>query len=65
MKNFKILAMDLDGTLLNSQAKISDENLMAIKELNKRGIFCVPCSGRTLDEIMISTQLNSCLKILR
>ena len=51
MSKFQILAMDLDGTLLNSQAKVTDENLMAIKELNKRGIFCVPCSGRSLGEM--------------
>lgn len=51
MKNYKIIACDLDGTLLNNASQISDENIAAINELDKRGVFFVPCSGRTISEI--------------
>lgn len=51
MNNFQLLAVDLDGTLLNDENKISNENLQAIRELNKRNIVFAPCTGRTLSEI--------------
>lgn len=42
----KMVVCDMDGTLLNSDLKISDENLQAIKELRAKGIrFCV-ATGR-------------------
>jgi Cof subfamily protein (haloacid dehalogenase superfamily) len=41
----------LDGTLLNSHAAVSLENLDAITELTKRGVHVVPATGRTLAEI--------------
>lgn len=51
MPNYKIIATDLDGTLLNSQKQISAENLRAIDEMTKMGVYVVPSSGRTLGEI--------------
>lgn len=51
MINYKIVASDLDGTLLDSNGNISDENIVAIMELAKRGVFFVPASGRTYSEI--------------
>ena len=51
MQEFKLIAVDLDGTLLNSQSKISEKNLLAIEKLKSRGIYFVPCTGRTLSEI--------------
>ena len=49
--SYKIIATDLDGTLFNSQGKISDENFEAIKELTDRGILVVPASGRAYREM--------------
>jgi len=51
VKKYKIIACDLDGTLLNSKSQISDENLEAIENLADKGVFFVPASGRTISEI--------------
>lgn len=51
MTAYKIVASDLDGTLLNNNAKVSTENLAAISALLQKGVQFVPSSGRTLAEI--------------
>lgn len=51
MFSCKIIASDLDGTLLNSNGKLSRENLDAIRTLSSKGILFVPASGRSLSEI--------------
>lgn len=42
----KLIALDLDDTLLNSCQQISDENVKALKECADCGIYVVLCSGR-------------------
>ena len=37
----KLIAIDLDGTLLNSDKKIPDENVKAIQEAAKAGVKIV------------------------
>lgn len=51
MYTYKLVASDLDGTLLNSKAEVSKENISAISELAKRGIHFVLSTGRTFAEI--------------
>lgn len=51
MPSYRIIATDLDGTLLNSQKEVSPENIRAIDEMTKMGVYLVPSSGRTLGEI--------------
>lgn len=51
MKSYKIIACDMDGTLLDSNSKISRENLEAIDILSNKGVLFVPASGRTYSEI--------------
>ncbi len=51
MNNYKIIATDLDGTLLNNRADISCENIRAISELSKKGVHVVPASGRSFSEM--------------
>ena len=51
MANYKIVASDLDGTLLDSHGKITAENLAAISELSEKGIHFVPATGRSFVEI--------------
>lgn len=48
---YQIIASDLDGTLLNSRAEISEENIEAIHTLTQRGVHFVPASGRSLSEM--------------
>lgn len=51
MPDYKIVASDLDGTLLKNDRTISLENDLAIRDMNQRGVYFVPASGRTLAEI--------------
>lgn len=46
MSEFKILATDLDGTLLNSQLQLSDVNKSALRVLKEKGVHVVLCTGR-------------------
>lgn len=42
----RLLALDLDGTLLNSQGKISDANREAIREAEAAGVLVTIATGR-------------------
>ncbi|MCX7745592.1 MAG: Cof-type HAD-IIB family hydrolase [Clostridia bacterium] len=42
----KLLAIDLDGTLLNSDKRISEVNLNSVRNAVDRGVKVVVCSGR-------------------
>lgn len=43
---YKLLVLDLDGTLLDSQGEISERNKKALQEIDQKGIGIVLCSGR-------------------
>ena len=49
--NYKMIASDLDGTLLGADQRVSEENLAAIAELTERGVKFVPVTGRCIQEI--------------
>ena len=49
-KKYKLIACDLDGTLLNDNLQISENNKLAISELAKKGVYFVPSTGRTISE---------------
>lgn len=49
--DIKLIALDLDGTLLDSKKQLSSANRDALTECMKRGIWVVPCTGRTVDGI--------------
>ena len=54
MKNnrkYKIVASDLDGTLLNKEQIVSDENHYAISQMSRLGVEFVPTTGRAMNEI--------------
>jgi Cof subfamily protein (haloacid dehalogenase superfamily) len=42
----KLLALDLDGTLLNSRGKISEENKKAIRRAEEKGVLVTIATGR-------------------
>ena len=48
----KLIAIDLDGTLLNSAKKIPDENIKAIQKAAKSGVIIVLCTGRPKSGIL-------------
>ena len=48
---YKLLAIDLDGTLLNSYGEVTEKTKNALKEARKQGIEIVLSSGRTIDSV--------------
>ena len=48
---YKLIAIDLDGTLLNSNGEISDRNKKAIKNAKDRGVEIVLTSGRVSSSV--------------
>lgn len=48
---YKLIAIDLDGTLLNSYGLISEKNREAIKKAQENGIKIVLASGRTTNSV--------------
>ena len=52
MKNsYKLLALDMDGTTLDSKKRFPKETAAAIRELTERGIHVVVATGRGLAEL--------------
>ena len=52
MTGFRIIASDMDGTLLNDDKTISPENIASIRKAEEAGILFVPATGRPLDGLM-------------
>ncbi len=50
-KEYKLLALDMDGTTLDSHKRIPQETVQAIRELTARGIHVVVATGRGLAEL--------------
>ena len=48
---YKLVAIDLDGTLLNSYGQISERNRQAIKKAQEKGINIVLASGRLFNSV--------------
>lgn len=42
----KLLALDLDGTVLNSHGKASERNLQALRDAEERGVYVTIATGR-------------------
>ncbi|WP_026676685.1 Cof-type HAD-IIB family hydrolase [Fictibacillus gelatini] len=47
----KVIAIDLDGTLLSKEGVISGENKKAIKEAQRKGHVVSICTGRDIDDV--------------
>jgi Cof subfamily protein (haloacid dehalogenase superfamily) len=50
--DIKIIALDLDDTLLNKELKITPKTVAALQKAAFAGIYVVPCSGRTENAIL-------------
>ena len=56
---YKILALDLDGTLLDAQSRITPENARAVRMAQQAGVQIVLCTGRNVREVRcFSEQLD-------
>lgn len=51
MAKYKLLALDMDGTLLNSKKKISDETAAWLARLSETGVEVALCTGRNVSEV--------------
>lgn len=49
MKNYKLIVTDMDGTVLGKDHQVTEENKIALKEAEKRGIKVVFATGRFHD----------------
>ncbi|MBR6252896.1 MAG: HAD family phosphatase [Clostridia bacterium] len=58
MSLYKMIAVDIDGTLLNSKNELSENTKKVLKEASDRGIFVVLTSGRISKNV-----LNFCNQI--
>ena len=43
---YRMIGIDLDGTLLNSEGRVSEANAAAVRRAIKAGVTVVPCTGR-------------------
>ena len=48
---YKLIAIDLDGTMLNSYGMVTENTKNTIKEIEKQGIEVIIASGRPIDSI--------------
>lgn len=62
MRSYKIIASDLDGTLLNAKSQVSKENLRAMDTLAARGVHFVPASGRSFSEMPAEIRENPAIR---
>lgn len=51
LMKYKLIASDLDGTLLNSDAEVTEANFKAIREMKEMGVLFVPVTGRAMYEM--------------
>jgi len=55
----KLLALDLDGTLLNSRGEIPEKNLEAIQQAEAQGVLVTIATGRRFrDALPVARQIN-------
>ncbi len=47
----KLLGIDMDGTVLNDEVTVSDENREAIKKAIDKGVIVIPTTGRALSMV--------------
>ena len=48
---YKLVAVDMDGTLLNSNGEISEDTINVIEKVIDKGILFVVASGRPIQGI--------------
>lgn len=48
---YKLIALDLDGTLLRNDKTVSENNIEMIKKAREKGVKVVLCTGRPIDGV--------------
>ena len=55
MTNFSAIALDVDGTLLNSRGKIPHATLLALQECHRKGILLYIATARPQRLVFLKT----------
>lgn len=50
-KQYRLIALDMDGTLLSSQKEITPKTCAAIRQATAQGVYVVMCTGRGQREV--------------
>lgn len=58
MNDIRLIAMDMDGTLLDSRKRIPAENIAALEEAHSKGIHLAICSGRMPGDVGLFAREN-------
>ena len=53
MNQIRLIAMDLDGTMLNPKSEVSEETRKALTLAREKGIITAACSGRYCENVSI------------
>lgn len=62
---YKLVAIDLDGTLLNSYGQVSEKNKKALIEANSKGVEIVLATGRSTNSVKnIANDIGICKYII-
>ena len=64
MSEYKLIGLDMDGTLLNLKKKITPENMAAIEKAFSQGKEVVLSTGRSVAELREYTDIIKGLKYL-
>ena len=49
--NIKLIALDMDGTLMNNKSELSKDNKKVLEKAIKAGIYVVPATGRVYNRL--------------
>lgn len=67
LENIKIILCDIDGTLLNSEKKVTPKTIEAIKKVREKGILFGLATGRTLagvKKLIVTWGIKDCCDVL-
>ena len=53
MAETKLIALDLDGTLLNTSKQLTKRNEEALRRAAREGVQIVPATGRIFDRLIL------------
>ena len=64
MSDIRLVAMDLDGTLLTTDKKLTEENRSALERAAEAGIFLIPATGRIFAGLPEEIRAMSCIRYM-
>lgn len=53
---YKLICIDMDGTLLNDEKEVSEKNIKLIKEADKKGVKIAICTGRPFSSAILYSE---------